>query len=170
MEAVRAIRRHGVAVGPWEKRENWLNEQIAATWSDRGAFPGADAALEAIGVRLGASLVLELMASGRIKSTDDPWPLLDAILRGRESPPQQAYAADLKAIAGTWDGLNPTRRALLTLLSRFSVSPERARRWFDSARRAKAVRGMVQDAAILANPYRIPELETWAISTTTLYR
>ncbi|MGA9470807.1 MAG: hypothetical protein WBV36_00005, partial [Terriglobales bacterium] len=159
LEAVRAVRRHGIAVGPWENRENWLNEQIAAVWADRGAFPGAGAALEAIGMRLGTSLVHELMASGRVKPIDDPWPLLDAILRGREAPPQKAYTADLKAISGTWEAMNPTRRNLLRLLSRFSISPQQTRRWFDPARRSKAVRNSIDDAALLANPYRIAELD-----------
>ena len=31
---------HGIAEGPWEHREEWLNQQIARTWVDRGAFPG----------------------------------------------------------------------------------------------------------------------------------
>jgi ATP-dependent exoDNAse (exonuclease V) alpha subunit len=173
--AVRAIKTHGVAAGPWEKRENWLNEQIAAVWSDRGAFPGTGAALEAIGMRLGTSLVLELMASGRIKSMEDPWPLLDAVLRGREAPPQKGYAADLEAIAPTWNALKPNRRSLLRLLSRFSLSPQQALRWFDAARRAKATRDTVDDASILANPYRIAELdlgdaEDNPISMTTVDR
>ena len=40
LDAVRKIRQHGIAEGPWEAREEWLNEQIARTWIDRGAFPG----------------------------------------------------------------------------------------------------------------------------------
>ncbi|HEY5870036.1 MAG TPA: ATP-dependent RecD-like DNA helicase [Candidatus Tectomicrobia bacterium] len=159
LEAVRKIRDHGIASGPWAQRENWLNEQIASVWVDRGAFPGAGSALEAIGMRLGTSLVLELMASGQVKPLDDPWVVLDAILRGRAKPPQSAYAADIKAVAKTWEGLHPTRRSLLRLLSRFSLSPQQMRRWFEPRRREQAVRHRVDDRAILENPYRIAEVD-----------
>ena len=138
LEAVRKIRDHGIASGPWAQREDWLNEQIASVWTDRGAFPGAGAALEAIGMRLGTSLVLELMASGQIKPLDDPWLMLDAILRGRAKPPQSAYTADIKAVAKTWEALAPTRRDLLRLLSRFSLSPTQMLRWFDPARKGES--------------------------------
>ena len=40
LDSVRRIRAHGIAEGPWELREEWLNEQIAQAWVDRGAFPG----------------------------------------------------------------------------------------------------------------------------------
>jgi ATP-dependent exoDNAse (exonuclease V) alpha subunit len=158
-EAVRKIRAHGIASGPWEKREEWLNEKIHTVWQDRGAFPGAGAALEALGMRLGTSMVLALTASGEIKSNDNPWPILDAILRGRREPPQKAYKADAEAVAATWDALPTERRALLTLLSRFELSPLQARRWFLPNERTKATRGQVDDAVILQNPYRIVEAD-----------
>src|SRR5262249_45142302 len=37
LDSVRRIRQHGIAEGPWELREEWLNEQIAQTWTERGA-------------------------------------------------------------------------------------------------------------------------------------
>lgn len=159
LEAVRKIRAHGIAAGPWEKREEWINEQIHAVWQDRGAFPGAGPALEALGMRLGTCMVQELLASGAIKANDDPWPLLDAILRGRHQPPQKAYKGDIDAVAATWDGLSGERRSLLTLLSRFELSPLQAKRWFIQKERDKATRGQVNDAAIIANPYRVVETD-----------
>jgi len=163
-----------VAAGAWEKREDWLNAKIAAAWADRGVFPGAAAALEALGMRLGTSLVLELMSKDKVRPKDDPWPLLDAILVGREAPPQKAYAGDLKAVANTWKGLSDERRALLKLLSRFSLSTAQMKRWFEPSMRAKATRGPVSDSAILENPYRVAELdlgdEDYAVSITTIDR
>jgi hypothetical protein len=105
LEAVHKIRAHGIAAGPWERREEWLNEQIHGVWQDRGAFPGAGAALEALGMRLGTSMVLELSGRGDIKAGDDPWSVLDAILRGRRPPPQKTYKGDLDAVAATWSAL-----------------------------------------------------------------
>jgi AAA domain/UvrD-like helicase C-terminal domain len=159
LESVRKIRAHGVATGPWEKREEWLNAKIHTVWQNRGAFPGAGAALEALGMRLGTSMVLELLASETIKSADDPWPVLDAILRGRKKPPQGAYQADLDAVASTWTALSAERKSLLTLLSRFELSPSQARRWFHPNERKKATRGQVDDKAVLENPYRIVETD-----------
>jgi len=158
LTAVRKIRQHRIAPGPWERREEWLNEQIAATWMDRGAFPGTGAVLEALGMRLGTSLLLDLLASGAIAANDDPWPKLDSLFRG-VAMAGPGYAADLKATAPIWLGLSDERRALLKLLSRFDLSPAQALRWFNPAKRAKATRAQADDRAILENPYRIVETD-----------
>jgi ATP-dependent exoDNAse (exonuclease V) alpha subunit len=159
LDAVRKIRRDGIAKGPWEQREEWINAQIAQVWADRGAFPGAGSVLEALGMRLGTALVLELMSRGDIGATDDPWPILDAILRGNRRPPQDAYAPDIAATAKTWAGLSQEKSSLAHLLSRFALSPVQARRWFDRRERQRAVRSPADDREILENPYRIVELD-----------
>lgn len=149
--SVRKIREHGIAKGPWERREEWLNQQIAQAWQDRGPFPGLGPVLEALGMRLGTALALELRSSGTVKTDADPWPTLDAILRGKQKPPQPAYAEDLKAIRETWTDLPDDRRALLKLLSRFALTSEQALRWFDPKERAKGTSGKVTDEEILAD-------------------
>ena len=159
LDAVRAIRHHGIAEGPWAGREDWLNEQIAQTWRERGAFPGLGSVLEALGLRLGTALSLELIASGRINSESDPWPVVNAILRGEAQPPQRAYEADIEAVRPTWAKLTDERRALLELLSRFSLSPSQARRWFEAKRRDAATTQPLTDRHILENPYRISEVD-----------
>ncbi|MGO8753358.1 MAG: ATP-dependent RecD-like DNA helicase [Thermoguttaceae bacterium] len=159
LEAVRTVRKHGIAEGPWSQREEWLNKQIAACWKDRGAFPGTGSALEALGMRLGTALVLELRASGAVGPEDNPWPVIDAIIRGNRKPPQAAYRADLAAIQRTWSDLPPGRRNLLFLLSRFSFSPDQARRWLPENERAKSTLVLVSDAEIMVNPYRISETD-----------
>jgi ATP-dependent exoDNAse (exonuclease V) alpha subunit len=159
LSSVRKIREHGIAKGPWAEREEWLNEQIAEAWKARGAFPGAGSVLEALGLRLGTSLIQELMAKAVVDSMADPWPTLDLLLLGKKKPPQVAYKADLEACRATWVGLTDERRALLKLLSRMSISSIQAKRWFDPRERAKAVRQMVSDEEILANPYRIAEVD-----------
>ena len=158
LDSVRKIREHGIAKGPWERREEWINANIAQTWKDRGAFPGTGAALEALGMRLGTSLALELFSRAIIKPMDDPWPALDQLLRG-DVPPQRAYAADLKAVGPLWASLAEDRRSLLKLLSRFDLSPAQAERWFNPAKRKKATRTDVTDRAILENPYRMVETD-----------
>lgn len=67
--------RHGVAAGPWTEREDWINVQITRAWTDRGAFPGTGSVLEALGLRLGTSLLLELARKRDLRPGQDPWPL-----------------------------------------------------------------------------------------------
>ncbi|MFC7819975.1 AAA family ATPase [Streptomyces sp. NPDC057367] len=160
-EAVRAIRAHGIAPGPWEAREDWLNERIAEAWTDRGAFPGAGAALEALGLRLGSSLVRELRASGTLASDENPWPLLGALLEGRAKSPSPAYDAPLRNARGTWRHVasNPAKRDLLHVLSRFDLTLEAAARWFRTEERNRATLAPIDDPLLLANPYRISEAD-----------
>jgi hypothetical protein len=120
LDSVRRIRGHGIAEGPWELREEWLDQQIARTWVDRGAFLGLGGALEALGMRLGMALALELVAGGHVAGNADPWLFVDAMLRGEVDPPQRAYVADVTAVRSTWARLTDERRALLQLLSRFA--------------------------------------------------
>jgi hypothetical protein len=159
LESTRLVRKHGIAKGPWMQREEWLNEQISRMWRERGAFPGLGSALEALKMRLGTALSLELYAKGTIKPDDDPWPLISEILNGTQAPPQQAYVADLNAIRKSWMVVrdDPDRLALLKLLSRFSISPGQAKNWFDRTLRVRVTGGEISDAAIIENPYIIAE-------------
>ena len=101
LEAVRAVRRHGLVAGPWDQREDWLNARIDRVWRQRGAFPGAGGMLEALGCRLGTSLVMELLASGKVGMLETPWPLLDSMLRGQSEPPRPYQLGD----RGSWQDL-----------------------------------------------------------------
>lgn len=159
LESVRRIRLHGIASGPWDRREEWLNAQIALAWKHRGAFPGLGPALEALDMRLGTSLALDLLSSKILDSDEDPWPLIDAILTGKSEPPQPAYLADIKAARETWLGLSDEQRALLKLLSRFALTTRQARRWFDPARRREGTSTWVPDSDVLENPYRMSEVD-----------
>jgi hypothetical protein len=158
LQSVQKIRAHGIATGPWEKREEWLNAKIAMTWKERGAFPGVGSALEALGMRLGTSLILQLFGQDLIKPSDDPWPFLDGLLRnGAATLPQ--YTADIKTVSPIWKGLTEERRSLLRLLSRFDLTVNQALRWFDPTKRQRATRSLVSDLAIIENPYRLAETD-----------
>jgi len=159
LAAVRAVIAHGIAPGPWAEREEWLNARIAEAWSDRGAFPGTGALLEALGLRLGTTLVLELTRRGELPSGADPWPLLDDLLRGRRKPPSAVYTADLAAVGPTWAALPEPRRALVRLLSRFALTSKAAARWLDPAKREAGTRATVSDLDLLQNPYRLVETD-----------
>ncbi|MBQ1026513.1 AAA family ATPase [Micromonospora sp. C95] len=159
LEAVRAVIRHGVASGPWTEREEWLNARIAEAWADRGAFPGAGAVLEAIGLRLATSLLLELSRDGTLRPAEDPWPLLDALLCGRRPAPKKVYEADLAAARNTWTAMPRARRDFIMLLSRFALTTSAARRWLEPALRTAATERPVSDLDVIGNPYLVAEVD-----------
>ncbi|MBU3679559.1 MAG: hypothetical protein FGM32_08125 [Candidatus Kapabacteria bacterium] len=159
LEAVRRIKAHGIAKGPWDEREAWLNERIAEAWQDRGAFPGLGPVLEAMDMPLGTALALDLVSSGMLRHNDDPWLMIDSLFKGEVEPPKQAYAAHFKALKKTWERLSGERRALAQLLSRFSLTAVQAKRWFHPTERKKCTSVTVSDDEILKNPYRICETD-----------
>jgi hypothetical protein len=154
LEAVRRIREQGIAKGNWAQAEDWINLQIGRVWRQRGAFPGAGAVLEAAGLRLGTYLHLSLLAQAIITETDDPWPTLDAIIRGNRAAPQPAFDADLRAFRNTWGA---ARMDLLKLLSRMDLSVDQARRWYDPGKRIGATVWAPSDTRIVENPFTIVE-------------
>lgn len=159
LDAVRLIRAHRIARGPWDLREQWLNDQIAATWRDRGAFPGVGSALEALGLRIGTSLIVDLARAGQIPPDSDPWPIVDAILRGTRPAPSPSYESHLAPLRPVWANLSEERRNLIYLLARFDLTPDQARRWYEPSERAKIALSSCSDGEILANPYRIAEAD-----------
>ncbi len=174
-EAVRAIRKHGIVKGPWAQREEWLNGQIAIAWKDRGAFPGLGSVLEALGMRLGTSLVLEAIAKGALDAEADPWPYIDGVLGKRTPPPRKEYSDDIAAVSNTWVKLPEERRDLARLLSRFALSIAQAKRWYDGSLRNNSTEISTSDGELIENPYLIAErdLGAWddsAISIGTIDR
>jgi len=159
LEAVRQVRSDGVVGGPWEQREEWLNARIAEQWTARGSYPGLGATLEGMGLRLGTSLVRELLGSGALRNDENPWPLVAALLEGRQAPPRPVFAADLAIAGRTWSVLPTKRRDFLHLLSRLDVSSDAATRWQEPQRRDASTRTPVSDVAVLANPYRLAEVD-----------
>ncbi len=115
LDAVRLIRAQGIARGPWDLREQWVNDQIAATWRDRGEFPGVGSALEALGLRIGTSLIVDLMRAGQMRPESDPWPIVDAILRGTQPAPSPSYESYLAPLRPVWANLLEERRNLIYL-------------------------------------------------------
>lgn len=160
LDAVRKVREHGIAEGPWEKREKWLNKQIAQAWKERGAFPGVGPALEALGLPMGTTLCHDLITSEAISSKDNPWNTINQLCKGEIKPPHLAYKSQIDVFANTWLDLPGERRQLLTLLSRFNLTSAQAARWFNAnGKRANSIKSAVNDAEIISNPYLISELD-----------
>ena len=159
LAAVRRVIEHGIAPGAWTDRENWLNARIAEAWTDRGAFPGAGATREALGVRMATSMLLDLSRDGELRSVQDPWPLLDALLTGRREAPRPEYKADLAAASRTWTRLPAQRRQFVELMSRFALTTSAAKRWLEPGLREAGTESRVSDVDILANPYLVAEVD-----------
>lgn len=127
--------------------------------ADRGAFPGAGAVLEALGLRLATSLLLELSRTGSLRPAQDPWPLIDALLSGRRPAPSRVYEADLAAARNTWVAMPQARRDFVMLLSRFAMTTAAARRWLEPALREAGTERFFSDLDVIANPYLIAEVD-----------
>lgn len=157
LAAVRKIREHGIVAGPWQKREEWLNQQLVLAWQDRGAFPGTGPMLEALGMRLGTALVMELRTKGELSAQQNPMPVIDAVFGGKKKVLDAAFGPDVNATAPTWLGLPPARRKLLELLARFDLTPAQAKRVWEESRRRAGFTQLTSDDDIIANPYLIAE-------------
>ncbi len=156
--SVKKIKEHGIAKGPWDEREEWLNSQISKLWKERGAFPGIGSAMETLGLRLGTAIMQELYEAGWLNSEDNPWPKLDNLLSGFTKARDLPLHLDRKPfdnVRNTYNMLEPSRLQLLQLLSRFSLTTEQMQRWFEPEGRPAAC----SDEDILKNPYLISEFD-----------
>jgi ATP-dependent exoDNAse (exonuclease V) alpha subunit len=145
--------------GPWDQALAWIDAQLNRLWQARGAFPGLGSALSAFGYEWGfqhGSLLAYEIELLREREGGNPWKLVDAVM---ENPAKLGGPVAKLLSAGLrkgWKQLPPERRALLELLSRFAISENQARRFYDPAKRSNE--GIeVSDGELLANPYLLFE-------------
>lgn len=150
----RAVERFAPLVdGNWTAVRSWISDRLAEVWVARGPSPGLGAALTAFGIGTGVLLAHE--AQNASAENEDPWPLIDAWLRGSITVPGHLPPIG-ETVRKTWAVLPDERRALLKLLARFDLTIDQATRMYVSTERQKA--GVdVTDAGLLANPYRLFE-------------
>src|SRR5690606_26432446 len=115
--------------------------------------------LEALGVRLATSMLLDLVRDGTLRPAENPWPLLDALLSGRREPPRPEYLPDLAAVSRTWSALPAQRRQFIELMSRFALTTTAAKRWLEPGLREAGTERFVADTDVLANPYLVSEVD-----------
>ena len=154
------LREDGIAEGSWAAAEKWLNERLSDTWRLRGPNPGVGAVLEAMGLRMGVSLV-QLAASRDPQFAADPWAAVSQLLGGVTPPPDGRFQADIDAFASLWvhhQG-QPERMELARCLSRLAITPDQALRWWDKTRRTETAGYAVSDREIIDNPYVVAELD-----------
>ena len=158
LTAVIRIRSHGVAQGDWAATESWLNERLAKAWNLRGPSPGIGVVLEAMGLKLGTSFCFALSVSDA-KFAMDPWTCVTAVLDGKVKPPHARFGVELDAFRSTWQHVakDATKTELAKSLSRFALTSEQAKRWWDSKRRTREMDRDIPDSSIIDNPYLLAE-------------
>ncbi|KVH79411.1 hypothetical protein WJ42_06005 [Burkholderia cepacia] len=141
----------------------WIDGRIAELWSMRGPYPGLGAALTAFGVPHGNFVALHL--ADQLGENDDPWPLVDQVMRNPASLPRALAALVSRDLMADWKSLRPTRLALLKLLARFELTNDQATRFFVGAERG--AHGLhYDDVQILENPYVLYEGDRFSVPTS----
>ena len=151
-KAIKAMRDYFEA--PWDEYLTWIDKELNRLWTIRGAFPGLGAAFNAFGLPHGNLLAWYLCSN--LQETESPWPLLESALSDPSSLPEYLQQGIGNTLCQKWLLLPTERRALLKLVSRFTLTNEQAERWYQQTERNKADID-ITDADILANPYQIYE-------------
>ncbi|MCY3689957.1 MAG: AAA family ATPase [Gammaproteobacteria bacterium] len=151
-KAIKAMR--GLFKAPWHAYLKWIDRELNRLWQARGAFPGLGAALHAFGLPHANLLAWHLLGNG--EDAVDPWSRLCSALEDTSSLPAYLRDGIGDTLRQKWQALPSDRRALLALLARFNLSNDQSLRWYQATERSNA--GIkLDDADILANPYRIYE-------------
>jgi ATP-dependent exoDNAse (exonuclease V) alpha subunit len=151
-KAIKSMR--GYFEAPWDEYLSWIDKELNRLWKIRGAFPGLGAVFHAFGLPHGNLLAWYLCSE--LKQSENPWSLLEAALFNPSALPDYLQKGIGGILCQKWQKLPAERRALLELLSRFRLSNEQAKRWYQPTEREK-VGIYIADSEILANPYRIYE-------------
>ena len=144
--------------GPWAKVSDWLDQQLNRLWRMRGPFPGFGSALTAfLGDRgnLIAYEIAEECAKDRNDQNVDPWPAFEKIMHAPENVPDAIKDHVGEGFARAWGGMSSSRKELLRLLSRFSLTADQVKRFFDFDSR----RDELDASTVIENPYLLYQLD-----------
>lgn len=153
--------------GPWHRARAWLDAQLNRLWRLRGPFPGFGSALTAF-LGQGGTLVAYDLARQVSKDQDspnvDPWPAFDRLMRNPDLVEGASKHVLGEGFARAWAAADIERKSLLRLLSRFSLSADQAKRFWNRNLRPEAA----SDRDILSNPYLIYELDRFSEEPVTV--
>lgn len=132
---------------------DWIDNQINRLWQLRGPCPGLGSVLTAFGIERGTLLAHAL--APYVGGSENPWPVVEAALANPEefSPDVARHISTVQS--KKWARLNPQRKDILRLLSRFALTTEQAQRWYRDPE-LRISRGLT-DEALLSNPYLLYE-------------
>jgi hypothetical protein len=162
LSCVETLRRIGQVVpGDWDRQIAWIDCELNRIWKLRGPYPGLGSALKAVGIEAGNLIAFDLALAQRkagAEFKEDPWTLVDEVMKNPSLLGQGLEKHLPKPDRAIYQNLPDQRRALLRLLSRFDISEDQAKRYYQETERQKA--GItLTDAQILENPYRLYEAD-----------
>ncbi|MBC8393998.1 MAG: AAA family ATPase [Deltaproteobacteria bacterium] len=158
LQCVKGLRKIQVLIpGKWDNQIKWIDGELNRIWNMRGPYPGLGPVLKAAGFQQG-NLIAHEIAKTQLEShgiwKEDPWDILDGLLKNPSSY-RSTYEMD-ETICDKISGLSAERKAYIKLLSRFNLTDDQARRYYDDQRR-KSGGIYVSDLEILGNPYLLYE-------------
>jgi len=152
-----------------QRHRRWIDVELARLGTIRGSFPGLGSVLQAIEIKKGLPVAIELQ--GKVGKNEDPWPKVAEAFQNPGILPKD-LRVDIVKKKELWNNLTPERRKLLKLLSQFEINEKQASAViYKGLKYASGER--VKDAAILWSPYTIYEagrLEKNSISLLTIDR
>lgn len=153
----RALRKMATVInGPWAAYRAWVDQELNRLWKLRGPYPGFGAALCAFGVERGNLLAWHLASQMTDEDERSAWDLFAKVLAMPQQLPRSLQSCVGPTLARKWQQLDPGRKALLQLLSRFQLSNEQATFWYSADQRRG--NGLDQtDEQIRRNPYLLFE-------------
>lgn len=138
---------HDLIGGDWRRQLSWINDQIANVKTMIGPFPAFAEALVATGINYAYIIEQDLRENG-CGPKDNPWEDFDKLMRGEKDFPNAVYATELPHYRNMWENTIPKQKEVLTLLSRFELSPNTIEYWF---------KNVDSYDRLLENPYIISE-------------
>ncbi len=144
--------------GPWAQVLDWLDKQLNRLWRMRGPFPGFGSALTAFlgdGGNRVAYEIAEECAKGSADGNVDPWPAFERIMQDPRAASDSVKELVGEGFARAWSGMTAKRKELLRLLSRFSLTSDQAKRFFNPDGWPDGL----DDASLIENPYLLYELD-----------
>ncbi|TBX68343.1 hypothetical protein EZL74_08510 [Flavobacterium silvisoli] len=155
---VERIREHGIVRGHWTENLIWIDRQIGKVKESMGPFPSFANALLAFGFQYGNLLEQDLRREHNLGSKDNPWEMWEDLVYGTTTIYGKPYSKEFAHFKDIWLNETQDRLNLLQLLSRFELSSDQIKNWFDSNLRNK-LDAKVSDKELLENPYLIAELD-----------
>ncbi len=120
---VEVIKKHGVVVGPWDNRLQWLSRQIGLLKENMGPFPSFSSALVAFGFKQGHMLAFDIYNENLCEPKGNPWEIFEsAIYEKIPELREKPYIKEFGQIRILWESLTNNDKKLLILLSRFELN------------------------------------------------
>lgn len=157
LQSVQAVKDENKVPGDWDRHLTWLNDVLSEVWQNRGPFPGIGSVLQYLGFDSGTAFQRQVLIP-MLNKGENAWDHVQAVLEGRRKCEEARYAKGLKQAGDRWQAYKTNRRDLLSMLTRFELSPSQVERVANPDQRSGS--GIdASDEKIVANPYLLCEMD-----------